>query len=136
MGVPTIAPTCVTDERALALRALEGTLLEPVSNRFQGPTAVAYNDGDPVALAKALSGFAKDHPALSLRVAVLEGQQVVEDEGLVALAKLPSLPELRAQLLSLIQSPASQLVRLLSTPGTQTAQVLKARQEKLAEAGG
>jgi large subunit ribosomal protein L10 len=120
----------------LALRALQGTLLEPVADRFQGPTAVAYSDGDPVALAKALSGFAKDHPALTLRVAVLEGQQVVDDEGLAALAKLPTLPELRAQLLSLVSTPATQLVRLLSTPATQVARVLKARQEELAEAGG
>jgi large subunit ribosomal protein L10 len=120
----------------LALRALEGTLLEPVAGRFQGPTGVAYNEGDPVALAKALSGFAKDNPGLSLRVAVVEGQQVVEDKGLQALAKLPSLPELQAQLLSLVQAPATKLVRLLSTPGTQTAQVLKARQEELAKSGG
>ncbi len=120
----------------LALRAVAGTPLEPLQGRFQGPTAVAYNSGDPVALAKALSEFAKDNPALQLRVGVVEGRQLVEAEGLEALAKLPGLPEIRAQLLSMLQAPAAKLVRLLATPGTQLARALGERQKKLSETAG
>ncbi len=120
----------------LALRAVAGTPLEPLLGRFQGPTAVAYNSGDPVALAKALSEFAKDNPALQLRVGVVEGRQLVEAEGLEALAKLPGLPEIRAQLLSMLQAPAAKLVRLLATPGTQLARALGERQKKLSETAG
>ncbi len=120
----------------LALRAVAGTPLEPRPGRFQGPTAVAYNSGDPVALAKALSEFAKDNPALQLRVGVVEGRQLVEAEGLEALAKLPGLPEIRAQLLSMLQAPAAKLVRLLATPGTQLARALGERQKKLSETAG
>ncbi len=120
----------------LALRAVAGTPLEPLQGRFQGPTAVAYNSGDPVALAKALSEFAKDNPALQLRVGVVEGRQLVEAEGLEALAKLPGLPEIRAQLLSRLQAPAAKLVRLLATPGTQLARALGERQKKLSETAG
>ncbi len=120
----------------LALRAVAGTPLEPLQGRFQGPTAGAYNSGDPVALAKALSEFAKDNPALQLRVGVVEGRQLVEAEGLEALAKLPGLPEIRAQLLSMLQAPAAKLVRLLATPGTQLARALGERQKKLSETAG
>jgi large subunit ribosomal protein L10 len=120
----------------LALRAVAGTPLEPLHDRFTGPTAVAYNAGDPVALAKALADFAKDNPALTLRVGVVEGRQLVEDKGLEALAKLPGLQELRAQLLSMLQAPASKLVRLLATPGTQLARAVSERQKKLSEPAG
>ena len=56
--------------------------------------------------------------------------QMLDAAGVKALSTMPSLPELRAKLLGLLQTPASQLVRLLSTPATQLAQVLKAHQDK------
>jgi large subunit ribosomal protein L10 len=120
----------------LALRAVEGTSLEPLAGQFRGPTAVAYNDGDPVALAKALADFAKNHPALRLRAAVVEGEQVLDAAGLDSLARMPSLPALRAQILGVIQAPAERLVRLLSTPAYQLARVLDARQEQLTKSAG
>ena len=120
----------------LALRAVEGTALEPLAGQFQGPTAVACNDGDPGVLAKALAEFAKNHPALSLRVAVIEGKEVLDEAALEALARMPALPQLRAQLLGVLQAPAAKLVRLLSTPGTQLARALDARQRQLTESTG
>ena len=120
----------------LASRAAMGTALEPLADGFVGPTAVAYNDNDPVALAKLLSDFAKDNPEITLRAGVIEGSEVLDEGGLKTLAKLPGLPELRAQLLSVMQAPATRLVRLIGTPGTQLAQVIGARKKNLEESGG
>ncbi len=117
----------------LAVRAVEGTPLERLARHFEGPTAVAFNDNEPVGLAKLLSEFAKDNPALTFKVGLIEGKDVLDVDGLKALASLPGLLELRARLLSVIQTPATQLVRLLSTPATQLARVLEARREKLSE---
>jgi len=65
---------------------------------------------------------------------LVSGSQMLDAEGVKALSTMPSLPELRAKLLGLLQAPATQLVRLLNTPASQLARVLKAHQEKAAEA--
>ncbi len=108
-----------------------GTALEKLVAAFEGTTGVAYAGDDPVALAKVLVDFSKDHPALKLKGGIVSGSQVLDADGVKALSSLPSLPELRARLLGVLQAPAGKLVRLLSTPGTQLAQVLKAHQDKL-----
>jgi large subunit ribosomal protein L10 len=115
----------------LAKRAARGTAVEHLADRLTGPCALAGHETDPVALAKALSEFSKDHPQLELLAAVIDGRELVDKAGVKQLAALPGLPELRAQLLSLIQEPAAQLVRLLATPGGQLARVLDAHREKL-----
>jgi large subunit ribosomal protein L10 len=120
----------------LARHALEGTPLAPLEDEFRSSTAVAYNDNDPVALAKVLADFAKEHPALVVRVGLIEGKTVLDKAGVEALAKLPGMQELRGQLAALLATPATQLVRLLSTPGTQLARVLDARGSKLSESAG
>ena len=120
----------------LAKRALSGSPMESLADGFTTSTAVAYNDNDPVVLAKALADFAKDNPALVVRSGIIDGKDVLDAEGFEKLSKLPSMPEMRAQLLSLISTPATQLVRLLGTPGTELARVLDARQSKLAEDAG
>jgi large subunit ribosomal protein L10 len=93
-------------KNSLALRAAKGTALERIESKFEGTTGIAYTGDDPVALAKVLVDFAKDHPALSVKAGVISGSQ-------------------------LLQTPATQLVRLLGTPGNQLARVMKAHQEKL-----
>jgi len=118
-------------KNSIARRALVGTPLERLSKAFEGTTGVAYAGDDPVALAKVLVDFSKDHPALKLKGGIVSGNQVLDVDGVKALSAMPSLPELRARLLGVLQAPASKLVRLLSTPGTQLAQVLKAHQDKL-----
>ena len=115
----------------LAKRASTGTSVEKVADRLRGPMALVSHPSDPVGLAKVLVEFAKDNPQLELLAAVVDGREVVEGRGVTTLAALPGLPELRAQLLALIQTPATTLVRLLNTPGGQVARVLSARQESM-----
>jgi len=117
-------------KNSLALRAAKDTPLEKLAERFEGTTGVAYAGDDPVALAKVLVDFAKDHPALALKGGLVAGSQVLDAEGVKALSAMPGLQELRARLLGVLEAPAARLVRLLGTPATQLAQVLKAHQEK------
>ena len=118
-------------KNSLALRASKGTPLERLEAKFEGTTGIAYTGDDPVALAKVLVDFAKDHPALAVKAGVVSGSQVLDAAGVKALSTMPGLPELRARLLGLLQAPAVQLVRLLGTPGSQLARVMKAHQDKL-----
>ena len=117
-------------KNSLALRAAKGTALERLESKLEGYTGIAYTGDDPVALAKVLVDFAKDNPALTLKAGVVAGTQMLDAAGVKALSSLPSLPELRARLLGLMQAPAVRLVRVLSAPGTQFVRVLKARQDK------
>jgi large subunit ribosomal protein L10 len=118
-------------KNSLALRASRGTPLERLEAKFQGTTGIAYTGDDPVALAKVLMEFAREHPALSVKAGVVSGSQVLDAAGVKALSAMPGLPELRARLLGLLQAPATQLVRLLGTPAAQLARVVKAHQDKL-----
>jgi len=114
----------------LAKRAAVGTPVEPLLGHFTGPCALATHGSDPVGLAKVLADFSKANPQVELVAGIVDGQAVLNQQGLKSLALLPGMPELRAQLLRLIQTPATQLVRLLGTPGTQIARVLDARSER------
>jgi large subunit ribosomal protein L10 len=118
----------------LAKLAAAGTPVEPLAEKFSGPCAVALHDENPVALAKALAEFAKENPQVELLAGLVDAKDVIDPAGVKQLATMPGLPELRAQLLSLIQTPATSLVRLLNTPGGQIARVLDARGE--AQGGG
>lgn len=113
----------------LAKRAAEGNGMAKLSDQLSGPVAVASHETDPVGLAKVLTEFAKGNPALEVFAAVLDGEAVIDAAGVKQLSSLPGLPELRAQLLALINTPATTLVRLLGTPGTQTARVIDAWRE-------
>ena len=117
-------------KNSLALRAVKGTPLEGLGPKFEGTTGVAYTGADPVALAKVLVDFQKEHPALALKGGIVSGKEMLDAEGVKALSTMPSLPELRARLLGLLQTPATSLVRLLNTPAGQLARVLKAHQDK------
>ena len=114
----------------LASRAAAGTGAEALSASFTGPCAIATHADDPVALAKAIAGFAKENPQIDMVAALVDSREFVDKAGVKHLATLPSLPELQAQLLAMIQTPATTLVRLLATPGTQVARVLDARREQ------
>lgn len=81
-------------------------------------------------LAKVLIDFAKDHPSLVVKAGLVAGEQVLNADGVRALSSMPSLPELRARLLGVLQAPAAKLVRLLNTPPGQLVRVLKAHQDK------
>jgi len=116
-------------KNSLALRALKDTPLEKLAPKFQGATGVAYTGADPVALAKVLMDFAKDHPSLVVKAGLIAGDQLLDADGVKALSIMPSLPELRSRLLGLLNAPASRLVRLLNAPATKLARVLQARLE-------
>ena len=117
-------------KNTLALRAVKDTPLEKLATKFEDTTGVAYSSKDPVALAKVLVDFAKDHPSLVVKAGLVSGEQVLDASGVKALSSLPSLPELRSKLLGLMQAPAARLVRVLNAPSTQLVRVLKARQDK------
>jgi large subunit ribosomal protein L10 len=97
-----------------------------------GPNAFALAYSDPIALAKAVSDFAKDNDKLELKGGVLEGE-LMGAESVQRLAKMPGRDELRAKLLALLNTPATQLVRVLNAPAQQLAQVLGARKSQLEE---
>lgn len=114
----------------LAIRAAAGTPLEPLTLSLRGPCAMASHATNPVALAKVLSAFVKENPQLEIVAGVVDAKDVVDAAAVRALASLPGLNELRAQILALVQTPATSLVRLLSTPATQLSRVLDARREQ------
>ena len=117
----------------LAKLALKDTDLAPLNHHFVGPTAVALTAEDPAAVAKVLVDFAKDHQALEIKAGVLEGGTTLTSEQVKALSELPSLPQLHAQLLGLLQGPARQLATVLAEPGRQLARLLDARRKSLEE---
>jgi large subunit ribosomal protein L10 len=121
----------VTKNR-LARRALAGTKFEQLSPMFTGPTAIAFSR-DPVAAAKVAVEFANKNDKLRIIGGSL-GEQQLDVEAVKALATLPSLDELRAKLIGLLQAPAGRLVGVLQAPGGQVARVLGAYAKKANEA--
>ena len=117
-------------KNTLAARAAKGTPLEVVADRFVGPTALVMSYDDVVAPAKLLTEFMKDRENFVIRGAVVEGV-LVDAKGVLALAKLPSLNELRAQILGMLAQPATKLARVIGIPAQQLARVLGARKEQL-----
>jgi large subunit ribosomal protein L10 len=113
----------VTKNR-LARRALTGTKFERLSPMFTGPTAIAYSR-DPVAAAKVAVEFAKRNDKLRIVGGGLNDQQL-DAGGIKSLATLPSLDELRARLLGMLQTPATRIAAVLQAPGAQLARVLSA----------
>ncbi len=109
--------------------AIQGTDKELLWEKLEQPIAVAWSDTDLIAPARILSKFGKDFPELQILVACSDGK-LWGPEEIQRWVTLPSLEELRAKILGLIQSPATQLVRLLTTPGTRLAQLLKAQSQK------
>lgn len=117
-------------KNTLAARAAKGTSVEVVADMFVGPTALVMSYDDVVAPAKLLAEFMKDRENFTIRGAVVEGK-LVDAKGVAALAKLPGINELRAQILGMITQPATKLARVIGTPAQQLARVLSARKEQL-----
>ena len=113
----------VTKNR-LTKRALEGTKFAALQPLFTGPTAIAYSD-DPVAAAKVCFEFAKKNEKLTVVGGALEEEQL--DIGRINdLAQLPSLDELRARLIGVVQAPATKLAGVIQAPAAQLARVFSA----------
>jgi large subunit ribosomal protein L10 len=100
-------------KNTLALRAIDSTALAALQEHFVGPTAVVYSVKDPVALAKALTDYAKDVPAIEFKAGMVESRAVAAAQ-IKEIAQLPSRDELIAKLLYLLQSPITRLARVLA----------------------
>ena len=117
----------VTKNR-LARRALAGTKFERLSPMFTGPTAIAFSR-DPVAAAKVAVEFANKNDKLTIVGGSL-GEQQLDAAGVKSLATMPSLDQLRAKLLGMLQTPATRIASVLQAPGGQVARVLGAYARK------
>ncbi|EQB31820.1 50S ribosomal protein L10 [Sphingobium ummariense] len=117
----------VTKNR-LARIALDGTPYAGISDLLTGPTALS-SSADPVAAAKVVVEFAKTNDKLEI-VGGAMGETLLNAEGVKALASMPSLDELRAKLVGLIQAPATKLATVTQAPAAQLARVFNAYAEK------
>ncbi len=110
-------------KNTLAERAAKGTRVETVLQGLEGVTSIAYTEGDPVALAKALAKYVKDNPQLTFKAGVLEGKALSVKE-VEALATMPSKEEIYSKLLFLINAPAQRLVTVMNAVGRDLAVVV------------
>jgi large subunit ribosomal protein L10 len=111
-------------KNTLALIAIEGTPYANLSELLSGPTALATSE-DPVAAAKAAIDFAKTTDKFEI-VGGAMGDTLLDASGVKALAELPSLDQLRATIVGLIQAPATKIARTISEPGAMLARVFGA----------
>lgn len=107
----------------LAEKAAEGTAAEAVLKGLRGMTSMAYTTKDPVALAKALTTYAKSNPSFTFKAGMVEGR-VIEIKAINDLANMPSKEEILSKLLFLINAPAQRLVTAMNAVGRNLAVVI------------
>lgn len=124
-------------KNSLIERAAKGTPLEPVAQKLVGTTSLALTEADPVALAKTLTSYARENPVLVFKTGIVEGR-VVSLPEFTTLANLPSVGELFAKVLFLIQSPAQRVASSLAGVARQLAYVVQqgVKEKKFKEAAG
>jgi large subunit ribosomal protein L10 len=122
-------------KNTLAEKAAKGTKVEGALKDLAGVTSIAYTTGDPVAMAKALTKYAKDTPEFTFKVGVVEGR-VINIKEIEALATMPSKEELMSKLLFLINAPAQRLATVMNQVGRNLAVVVDqgVQQKKFKEA--
>ncbi len=125
---------CRVAKNTLAKRAVAETTWQPLTRMLEGPVAIILAFADPIAVAKATSRLADDLPKLQIKGAVLDGA-LVTTAGVKELAALPSREVVLAQLLGLLQAPATQLVRTLNEPAARLARLVDAIGKRGAPAG-
>ncbi|BDW80672.1 50S ribosomal protein L10 [Erythrobacter sp. Dej080120_24] len=108
----------------LAKLALKDTDYVGLEEFLNGPTALAWSE-DPVAAAKAAVDFAKTNDKLEI-VGGSMGTQVLDEAGVKALASMPSLDELRAKLVGLVNAPATKVAQVVNAPAAKLARVFGA----------
>ena len=119
-----VGATYKVAKNSLAKLAIKGTSYEGLNDLFTGPTAIASSK-DPVAAAKAIVEFAKTTDKIEI-VGGAIGAQVLNADGVKALASMPSLDELRAKLVGLVQAPATKIAQLTTAPAAKLARVFGA----------
>ena len=107
----------------LAEKASEGTAAENVLKGLRGMTSIAYTYDDPVALAKALTTYAKANPVFTFKAGIVQGR-VIDVKAINDLASLPSKEEIYAKLMFLINSPAQRLAGTINAVGRSLAVVV------------
>ena len=122
-------------KNTLAERAAKGTKVEEAVKNLSGVTSIAFTAGDPVALAKVLSKYAKDNPEYEFKAGVVDGKAIKVSE-INALASLPSKEEIYSKLLFLINAPAQRLVTVMNAVGRDIAVVINQGVEKQKFSGG
>jgi large subunit ribosomal protein L10 len=117
-------------KNTLAERAAKGTKVEGALKDLAGVTSIAYTTGDPVAMAKALTKYAKDTPEFTFKIGVVEGK-VINLKEIEALATMPSKEELYSKLLFLLNAPAQRLATAINaTPRNLAVVIDQAVQQK------
>jgi len=111
-------------KNTLVQKALDGSVGEAGDALFKGPVAIAYAP-DPVSAAKVATQYAKDNEKFKV-VGAIMGETVLDAKGVDALAKLPSLDQLRGKLIGLIQAPATRIAGVVQAPAAQLARVFSA----------
>jgi large subunit ribosomal protein L10 len=122
-------------KNTLAEKAAKGTRVEGALKELAGVTSIAYTTGDPVAMAKALTKYAKDTPDFTFKVGVVEGR-VVSIKEIESLATMPSKEQLMSKLLFLINAPAQRLATAINAVPRDLAVVVNqaVEQKKFKEA--
>ena len=110
-------------KNTLAQRAAKGTKVEEALKNLSGVTSIAYTQGDPVALAKALAKYIKDTPELSFKAGVVEGK-LISPKEIESLATMPSKEEIYSKLLFLLNAPATRLATAVNAVGRNLAVVI------------
>jgi large subunit ribosomal protein L10 len=110
-------------KNTLAKKASKDTSVEPLKDKFVGTSAVIYNETDPVALAKALTAYAKNNPLFVFKAGIVEGR-VVNLSDLDQIASLPSKEELISKLMFLLNAPAQRIAAAISAVPRNLAVVL------------
>src|SRR6201999_3809516 len=110
-------------KNTLAERAAKGSAIEEAVKSLASVTSLAYTSGDPVALAKALSKYAKDNPEYSFKAGIVDGK-VIAIKEIDALASMPSKEEIYSKLLFLMNAPAQRLVTVMNAVGRDLAEVI------------
>ncbi len=103
----------VVAKNTLAQRAANQAGVKGISEYLVGPTALAFSE-DPVVSAKLMAEFSDEIGTFELKGGLLDGDQVVDAEGVVALSRLPEREQLIAQVVGGIQSPIAGLVNVLN----------------------
>ena len=115
----------------LAKIALEGSEVASIAPLLKGPTLIAFS-GDPVSAPKVAVDFAKTNERFVILGGAM-GTTALDPNGVKALAVLPSLDELRAKIIGLIQAPATKIAQVITAPGAKVARVVQAYASKSGE---
>lgn len=119
---------CHVAKNSYMRKALENAKLPDISEHLLGQTAFVTGEADVCGAAKTIKGFVKEFKKPEVKTGILDGD-ILDSQQIAVLADLPSREALLAQLLAIINAPATQLVRTITEPAASLARVIKAKHE-------